>query len=85
MSPPRGGEANPMVVIVASEHGRVGLVVDQVIGQHQTVIKSLSRLHRDIVGLSGATIMGDGRVALIVDVPALIHWALEINQERLSA
>ena len=41
-----------MVVIVGSDHGRVGLVVDQVVGHHQTVIKPLSRLHRGITGLA---------------------------------
>jgi two-component system chemotaxis sensor kinase CheA len=60
-------------------------VVDQVIGHHQTVIKSLSRLHREIAGLSGATILGDGRVALIVDVAPLIQFAHGLNQQRLSA
>jgi two-component system chemotaxis sensor kinase CheA len=63
------------VVIVALGESRVGLVVDQVLGQHQTVIKSLSRLHRDQEGFSGATILGDGSVALILDVPHLIKFA----------
>ena len=63
------------VVIVTMGDARVGLVVDQVIGQHQTVIKSLSRMHRDLEGFSGATILGDGAVALILDVPHLIKFA----------
>jgi two-component system, chemotaxis family, sensor kinase CheA len=58
---------------VSSDHGRVGLVLDQVVGQHQTVIKSLSPLHRGISGLAGATILGDGRVALILDTASLIQ------------
>ncbi len=65
------------VVIVAFGQSRVGLVVDQVLGQHQTVIKSLSRLHGDQEGFSGATILGDGSVALILDVPHLIKFARE--------
>lgn len=65
------------VVIVALGESRIGLVVDQVIGQHQTVIKSLSRLHRDLEGFSGATILGDGGVALILDIPHLIQFARE--------
>jgi two-component system chemotaxis sensor kinase CheA len=69
------------VVIVASAERRVGLVVDQVIGQYQTVIKSLSQLLDDVEGFSGATILGDGSVALILDVPHLINFA----QERESA
>jgi two-component system chemotaxis sensor kinase CheA len=74
-----------MVVIVASEQGRVGLVVDQVVGHHQTVIKSLSPLHRGIFGLSGATILGDGRVALILDIATLVQSAQDATALRLSA
>ncbi|HRY14264.1 MAG TPA: chemotaxis protein CheA [Candidatus Competibacteraceae bacterium] len=65
------------VVVVALGESRVGLVVDQVIGQYQTVIKSLCRLHRDLEGFSGATILGDGSVALILDIPHLIKFARE--------
>lgn len=60
------------VVIVSAGEGRVGLAVDQIIGDHQTVIKSLSKLHADVQTFSGATILGDGTVALILDVPRLI-------------
>lgn len=69
------------VVIVTSGQVRVGLVVDQVIGQYQTVIKSLPKLLDDVEGFSGATILGDGSVALILDVPRLIQYA----QERETA
>ena len=65
------------VVIVGLGESRIGLVVDQVLGQHQTVIKSLSRLHGDQEGFSGATILGDGTVALILDVPHLVKFARE--------
>lgn len=61
------------VVIVSTGEMRVGLVVDQVIGDHQTVIKSLSKLHADVESFSGATILGDGTVALILDVPHLVE------------
>lgn len=47
--------------------------VDDVIGQHQTVIKRLSNVYGDARGLSGATILGDGTVALIVDIPGVIR------------
>jgi two-component system chemotaxis sensor kinase CheA len=60
------------VVIVSAGERRVGLVVDQVIGDHQTVIKSLSGLHADVEDFSGATILGDGTVALILDVGHLV-------------
>lgn len=65
------------VVIVSMGESRVGLVVDQVIGDHQTVIKSLSKLHAGIKAFSGATILGDGSVALILDIEHLIEWAQE--------
>ncbi|MEI8396131.1 MAG: chemotaxis protein CheW [Rhodospirillaceae bacterium] len=65
------------MLIVGLGGSRIGLVVDQVLGQHQTVIKSLSRLHDDQEGFSGATILGDGSVALILDVPHLVKLARE--------
>ncbi|KMO10170.1 chemotaxis protein CheW, partial [Methylobacterium indicum] len=51
---------------------RVGFVADQIVGSHQTVIKSLSKLHADVTMFSGATILGDGSAALILDVPQLL-------------
>ncbi len=60
-------------VIIADSHtGQIGLVVDRVIGDHHTVIKKLGRLYRDIDEVSGATILGDGSVALILDVEKLV-------------
>ncbi|HEY0835446.1 MAG TPA: chemotaxis protein CheA [Azospirillum sp.] len=72
------------VVIVASGDMRVGLVVDQIIGSHQTVIKSLSKLHADVGTFSGATILGDGTVALILDVVRLVEFG-QAREERLKA
>jgi two-component system chemotaxis sensor kinase CheA len=60
------------VVIVGLADQRVGLVVDELIGEQEVVIKSLSRYVGDCPGLSGATILGDGNVALIVDVNSLV-------------
>jgi two-component system chemotaxis sensor kinase CheA len=61
------------IVIVYHEGQRVGLVVDRVLGSHQTVIQSLGRFYRNIEVASGATIMGDGRVALILDLAGLVR------------
>jgi two-component system chemotaxis sensor kinase CheA len=71
------GEAPPLqqVVICQVQGKRVGLVVDRVIGGHQTVIKSLGPVYQGVPGVSGATILGDGRVALILDVAAIIRDA----------
>jgi len=64
------------IVIVGVQGVRVGIVVDQVIGEHQTVIKSLGRVYRNVEGISGATIKGDGTMALILDVPRLVQLAI---------
>ncbi len=61
------------VVVASIGAMRVGLVVDQVIGQHQTVIKSLNKILDEVQEFSGATILGDGAVALILDVPRLVE------------
>lgn len=63
------------VVITSVDGRRTGLVVDDVIGQHQTVIKPLSIYHRGIEGLAGSTILGDGSVALILDAAAIVKRA----------
>ncbi|MBF0224864.1 MAG: chemotaxis protein CheA [Desulfobacterales bacterium] len=63
------------IVITDINNYEIGFVVDRVIGQHQTVIKSLGRIYKDVHGISGATILGDGSVALILDVYQLIQIA----------
>lgn len=60
------------IAIVRTEAGRCGLAVDQVAGQLQAVIKSMGQMFRSVKGLSGATILGDGSVAPILDVAALL-------------
>ncbi|WP_243546563.1 chemotaxis protein CheA [Pseudodesulfovibrio tunisiensis] len=76
------GESPPIeqIVICGVEGSRVGIVVDTVIGEHQTVIKSLSRVYKDVEGLSGATIKGDGSIALILDVPSLVRRVIAESQ-----
>jgi two-component system chemotaxis sensor kinase CheA len=61
-----------IAVIVEAEGKKTALFVDELLGQHQVVIKSLESNFRKMQGISGATIMGDGKVALILDVSALI-------------
>lgn len=63
--------AHQRVVISGINGRRVGIVVDRVIGEQQVVIKTMSRLYRDAEAIAGASIMGDGTVALILDVPKL--------------
>lgn len=65
--------ARESLVVVQYGGQRVGLVVDQLVGELQAVIKPLGTLFRDMRGISGTTILGNGQVALILDVPNLAH------------
>jgi two-component system chemotaxis sensor kinase CheA len=70
-------------IVIADIHGtKVGFVVDHVVGEHQTVIKSLGKMYRDVKGVSGATILGDGTVALILDMGVLLQ-AVERLEKNL--
>jgi len=71
------GNAPPIeqIVVTGVNGDRIGFVVDKVIGEHQTVIKNLGKFYKDVEGISGATILGNGTVALIVDAPQLIKNA----------
>jgi len=70
-----------LLMVVEGEGRRVGLFVDDLLGQQQVVIKSLETNYRRVEGVSGATILGDGSVALILDVPGIIR----VGTERLAA
>jgi two-component system chemotaxis sensor kinase CheA len=76
-------EGHQKVVIVSSGEGRVGLVVDQIIGNTQTVIKQLSKLHSGLETFSGATILGDGAVALILDTAHLVSYG-QAHEHQLA-
>ncbi len=67
--------AEGILVLLEAEGKKVALFVDDLVGQHQVVIKSLETNYRKVTGVSGATIMGDGRVAMIMDVGALVKFA----------
>lgn len=67
------------IVITGINGSKVGFVVDSVIGEHQTVIKTLGRMYRDVKGVSGATILGDGTVALILDMGVLYQAAEDLE------
>jgi len=61
------------IVIINSENKKTGLLVDEVVGEQQTVVKNLGLVYRDVEGISGATILGDGTVALILDTLKLVQ------------
>jgi len=70
-----------LLMVVEGEGRRVGLFVDDLLGQQQVVIKSLETNYRRVEGVSGATILGDGSVALILDIPGIIR----VGTERMAA
>jgi len=73
---------NEGVIVVVERQGLLcGLFVDELLGPHQVVVKSLEANYRTVEGVSGATILGDGSVALILDVPGLVR----LSNNRLSS
>ena len=70
-----------MLVVVEGDNEKVGIVVDELLGQQQVVIKSLEQNYQKVDSISGATILGDGTVALIVDVSGLNNKPLEKNSD----
>jgi len=73
-----------VAVIVQAEKKRFALLVDQLVGQHQVVVKNLEANYRKVPGISAATILGDGSVALIVDVFALMRIGRTVAQFRFG-
>lgn len=75
----RTAQGDPLVVVVEAEGQKIALEVDELVGQQQVVVKNIENNYRRIAGISGATILGDGRVALIVDVGGLVR-SLKVPQ-----
>jgi two-component system chemotaxis sensor kinase CheA len=74
-----------LVVAVHASNRQVGLIVDGLVGEQEIVIKPLGKLVGDVAGVSGAAILGDGSVALIVDVAALIAQAIRDNTTLIAS
>ncbi len=74
-----------LLVIVENDGRKIALLVDELIGQSQVVIKSLESNYRKVDGIAGATILGDGRVALIIDVPGLYRNVMPAHAVLASA
>ena len=70
-----------MLVVVEGDNEKIGIVVDELLGQQQVVIKSLEQNYQKVDSISGATILGDGTVALIVDVSGLNNKPLDKNSD----
>lgn len=74
-----------LMVVVEAEGDKVGIIVDELLAQQQVVIKSLEQNYRRVPGVSGATILGDGTVSLIVDIPGLVRLAEEENSALFNS
>ena len=72
-----------IVVILESDGRKAALFVDDLVGQQQVVVKNLESNYRKVAGISGATILGDGGVSLIIDVSALLRSSEQLTDEIL--
>jgi two-component system chemotaxis sensor kinase CheA len=79
-----GASARENVVVVEAAHMRAGLVVDTLLGEGQVVVKPLGKMFQDIPGISGSTVLGNGRVSLILDVPALISRVAHAGRQTAA-
>ncbi len=75
--------AQGIVVILESEGKKAALLVDNLVGQQQVVVKNLESNFRKVAGISGATILGDGGVSLILDVAALLRSSHQLNNDTI--
>lgn len=76
--------ADGIVVILESEGRRAALLIDDLVGQQHVVVKNLEANYRKVSGISGATILGDGGVSLILDVAALVRSSRQVADEALA-
>ena len=74
-----------LLVVVEADGQKIGLLVDDLLAQQQVVIKSLNDNYQQVEGISGATILGDGSVAMILDVPGLIDMAHRAAQSQYQS
>ncbi|MCG6145454.1 chemotaxis protein CheA [Leptospira bandrabouensis] len=71
------------IVIVRNGDKKAGIVVERLLGEYQTVIKPMGSVFRHVKGVSGSSILGDGNVALIIDIPSLFERTIAIENEKL--
>ncbi len=81
----QGGSRRDNIIVVQYAGKRAGLVVDDLLGEHQTVIKPLGHVFQHLKGISGATILGSGEVAMIVDVQELVQRAMAASTSKAPA
>ena len=85
VQPDHTGLLDGLLMIVEADGQRIGLFVDELMSQQQVVIKSLETNFRPVTGLAGATMLGDGRVALILDVPGVIARFQQARRDAARA
>lgn len=85
IEPKSGDPADGIVVILESEGKRAALLIDDLVGQQHVVVKNLEANYRKVSGISGATILGDGGVSLILDVAALVRSSRQVADEALAS
>jgi two-component system chemotaxis sensor kinase CheA len=79
---PRFTDPSDAIVVILETDGRkAALFVDELVGQQQVVVKNLESNYRKVTGISGATILGDGGVALILDVAALLRTSRQLADD----
>ncbi|XDD44128.1 chemotaxis protein CheA [Leptospira sp. WS60.C2] len=76
-------ETRENIVIVRNGEKKAGIVVEKLLGEYQTVIKPMGSVFRHVKGVSGSSILGDGNVALIIDVPSLFERTITIENQKL--
>jgi len=81
----RDEHGRTLMMVLESEEARVGILVDELLEQQQVVVKSLEANYAPVPGSMGATILGDGRVALILDVAGLLALSRECPAMPLAA
>ena len=72
------------MIVIGYGDKLAGIVVDQLLGEAQTVIKPLGKLFQDITGITGSTILGNGRVAFVLDVASMVSTAIEEMENAAS-
>jgi two-component system chemotaxis sensor kinase CheA len=80
-----GAAPDPLCLVVEVDNRRAALMVDRLVGQQQLVVKSLETNLHSVPGVAGATILGDGRVSLILDVTALTRSSARVAAARVPA
>jgi len=73
------------IVVVQFAGKKAGFVVDELLGEHQTVIKPLGKVFKNLKGISGTTILGSGEVAMIIDIPEMVSRVINASQEQFGS